>query len=85
MASKAFIKSWASIERLIIGREGIGTNANRMVAAYPIEEKISASCNLALSVTNIALNHTVRELKRMLMTIGMMLMTENGISGIVTL
>jgi hypothetical protein len=56
-----------------------------MVATYPIAEKMSASCNLALSVTNNALNHAVRELKRMLMTMGMMLMTENGIAGMVAI
>jgi len=67
---------------LTIGKEGMGRNTNSMVAAYPTAEKMSASCNLALSVTNIALSHAVRELKRMLMTIGMILVTENGMAAI---
>ena len=63
----------------------MGTNANRMVITYPTAEKMSASCNLALSVTNIALSHAVRELKRMPTTIGMMLMSENDIAGMVAI
>ena len=82
MASNAFIKSWTSIEILTMGREGIGTNTKSIVATYPTAENMRASCNLALSVTNIALNQAVRELKRMLITIGIISATENGIIAI---